>query len=504
MLLNFLIIQRYILKRHFGPFIFSLLIITLLFLLNLVFRILGRILSKGLDFSVIIEFFILNLAWIIAMAVPMAVLTAALMAFGTLSADNEITALKASGINLLRIIGFNLIIASLLTVGLIWFNNSVLPNFNHRARLLGTDINAKRPTLKLEPGVLFQQEEFNILVQKILEEKENASIVAGVTIFSKDSQQFNQTIVAKKGEIRIDEKNDRLLLRLYDGEVHKIDWENMVDYQVLKFPEHLITIEMPGMKLIRREDEYYSDREMSSKLMLKKVHEKYKNMKDSRERILNSVQTQISTDLKLKLPNEGKLDTFYLPNEIENSLANQYNKKILKSNQEKYNAQNPDLARDMSITRFLSVYQNLYYKIRTERNIIQIDERGSYSLLVEIHKKYSIPVACIIFILVGSALGIISKGGNMAASSGVGLFFFLLYWTFLIGGEELADRQIISPAVAMWSPNVIVGLLGIYLTFAIVKETPLIFSGFNIKTISQTLSQLFQNKKAESNHENSR
>jgi lipopolysaccharide export system permease protein len=389
-------------------------------------------------------------------------------------------------------------------MGLIWFNNSVLPNFNHRARLLGTDINAKRPTLKLEPGVLFQQEEFNILVQKILEEKENASIVAGVTIFSKDSQQFNQTIVAKKGEIRIDEKNDRLLLRLYDGEVHKIDWENMVDYQILKFPEHLITIEMPGMKLIRRDDEYYSDREMSSKLMLKKVHEKYKNMKDSRERILNSVQTQIATDLKLKLSNEGKLDTFYLPNEIENSLANQYNKKILKSNQEKYNAQNPDLARDMSITRFLSVYQNLYYKIRTERNIIQIDERGSYSLLVEIHKKYSIPVACIIFILVGSALGIISKGGNMAASSGVGLFFFLLYWTFLIGGEELADRQIISPAVAMWSPNVIVGLLGIYLTFAIVKETPLIFSGFNIKTISQTLTQLFQNKKAESNHENSR
>ncbi|MBN2092658.1 LptF/LptG family permease [candidate division KSB1 bacterium] len=503
MILNFLIIQRYILKRHFGPFIFSLLIITLLFLLNLVFRILGRILSKGLDFAVIIEFFILNLAWIIAMAVPMAVLTAALMAFGTLSADNETTALKASGINLLRIIGFNLIIASLLAVGLIWFNNSVLPNFNHRARLLGTDINAKRPTLKLEPGVLFQQEEFNILVQKILEEKENVSLVAGVTIFSKESQQYNQTITAKKGEIRVDEKNDRLLLRLFDGEVHKIDWENLVDYQVLKFPEHLITIEMPGMKLIRREDEYYSDREMSSKLMLKKVHEKYKNMEQSRERILQAVIPQISNDLKLKLKTEGKLDTFYLPNENNNSITVQKNKNLISTYPEEQKIPGKIVPKEMSIIKLLATYQNLYYKIRTEHNIMQIDERGSFSLLVEIHKKYSIPIACIIFVLVGSALGIISKRGNMAASSGVGLFFFLLYWTFLIGGEELADRQIISPAVAMWSPNLIVGLLGIYLTFAIVKETPLILTSFSINTFYQSFIKLFQNKKAESNHENS-
>lgn len=494
MILNFLIIQRYILKRHIGPFIFSLLIITLLFLLNLVFRILGRILSKGLDFTVIIEFFILNLAWIIAMAVPMAVLTAALMAFGTLSADNEITALKASGVNLLRIIGFNLIIASVLAAGLIWFNNSVLPNFNHRARLLGTDINAKRPTLKLEPGVLFQQEEFNILVQKILEEKENASLVAGVTIFSKESQQYNQTITANKGEIRVDEKNDRLLLRLYDGEVHKIDWENLVDYQVLKFPEHLITIEMPGMKLIRREDEYYSDREMSSKLMLNKVREKYRNMEQGRERILQAIIPQISSDLKLESKSTANLDTFYLPNEIE-AAASIQNAKNLKSSNQKNNEAAKIQNQELNITRFLSIYQNLYYKIRTENNIIQIDERGSYSLLVEIHKKYSIPIACIIFVLVGSALGIISKGGNMAASSGVGLFFFLLYWTFLIGGEELADRQIISPAIAMWSPNIVVGILGIYLTFAIVKETPIIFNKINIKTILQTVESLFIKEK---------
>ncbi|MDZ7263219.1 MAG: LptF/LptG family permease, partial [candidate division KSB1 bacterium] len=88
------ILSKHILRQHIGPFLFGFFVITLLFLLNLVFKELGHILSKGLGFWVVLEFFALNLSWIIALAVPMAVLMACLMAFGQLSADNEITAIK--------------------------------------------------------------------------------------------------------------------------------------------------------------------------------------------------------------------------------------------------------------------------------------------------------------------------------------------------------------------------------------------------------------------------
>jgi lipopolysaccharide export LptBFGC system permease protein LptF len=92
------------------------------------------------------------------------------------------------------------------------------------------------------------------------------------------------------------------------------------------------------------------------------------------------------------------------------------------------------------------------------------------SLLVEIHKKYSIPVACIVFVLIGVPLGVMNRRGGMAVSGGMSLGFFLLYWGFLIAGEDLADRQMLSPFLAMWLANIIVGGFGLYLLIAVAKE----------------------------------
>ncbi|NUO81238.1 LptF/LptG family permease, partial [candidate division KSB1 bacterium] len=89
---------------------------------------------------------------------------------------------------------------------------------------------------------------------------------------------------------------------------------------------------------------------------------------------------------------------------------------------------------------------------------------------VEIQKKYSIPVACLVFVLIGAPLGIMSRRGGLATGGGLSLVFFLLYWTFLVGGEDLADRQIISPFLAMWSANIIVGIAGLYLLWRATYE----------------------------------
>ncbi|MBU0691832.1 LptF/LptG family permease, partial [bacterium] len=84
-------------REFIPPFVFSLALIIFLFVLNLVFQMLSRIAGKGLPVTTVIEFFALNLAWMIALAVPMAVLVAVLSTYGRLSADGEMTALKSSG-----------------------------------------------------------------------------------------------------------------------------------------------------------------------------------------------------------------------------------------------------------------------------------------------------------------------------------------------------------------------------------------------------------------------
>ena len=91
----------------------------------------------------------------------------------------------------------------------------------------------------------------------------------------------------------------------------------------------------------------------------------------------------------------------------------------------------------------------------------QIDE-----FMVEIHKKFSIPAACLVFVLVGAPLGVLIRQRGATVSVGVSLAFFLVYWMFLIGGEELADRGFMPPVVAMWAPNLVFGLVGLFLVRA--------------------------------------
>jgi lipopolysaccharide export system permease protein len=85
--------------------------------------------------------------------------------------------------------------------------------------------------------------------------------------------------------------------------------------------------------------------------------------------------------------------------------------------------------------------------------------------MVEIHKKYSIPFACVIFVLIGAPIGIVMRKGGFGIAAGMSLAFFLLYWIFLIGGEKLADRELLSPFLSMWAANVLLGIIGLYFTF---------------------------------------
>ena len=92
-----MILYRYIIKEHIFPFFASLSIIVFLFLMQWAVVLLDRIISKGLDPKVVLEIFVIQLGWIIALAIPMAILTATLMTFGQMAGDNEIMAIKASG-----------------------------------------------------------------------------------------------------------------------------------------------------------------------------------------------------------------------------------------------------------------------------------------------------------------------------------------------------------------------------------------------------------------------
>jgi lipopolysaccharide export system permease protein len=89
---------------------------------------------------------------------------------------------------------------------------------------------------------------------------------------------------------------------------------------------------------------------------------------------------------------------------------------------------------------------------------------------VEIHKKYSIPFACIVFVLLGIPLGLSTRKGSAGIALGVSLLVILVYYLFLIAGEQLADRRMMPPFLSMWLPNIILGAFGVLLTLRSLHE----------------------------------
>tara|TARA_B100000470_G_scaffold54695_1_gene41295 strand:- start:44 stop:1414 length:1371 start_codon:yes stop_codon:yes gene_type:complete len=437
------LLYRYFLKELVLPFIFSLLMITFILFVNFLLRAIDRFLGKGLDLITILEYLFLNLAWILALSVPMAVLLATLMTFGRLSEDNEINAMRASGIGFLTIMRAPILFGAIITLLLIYFNNFILPEMNFKARLLSGDIYRKRPDMNIEPGIFLDNlPDYSMIIGG----KSKKGTMTDVRIFSKGSKETQTSIHANSGILSTLE--DAFLLSLYDGEIHELGQKDYTNYRRIIFDKHIINIPAKDLLLNRRDSTNRSDREMTVPMIIKKIN--------SYEKRLNIVYKRLSGNFFRTIGDS------ILPSSIEQG------KQIIENNLYK-------IREDTTLTKAQIIkkekrLKNLERQINNEFNLIKSYNKSKNKYGVEIHKKFSIPVACILFVLLGAPLGVMSKKGGFAVSTSLSFGFFLIYYVLLIGGEEMADRNILSPSIGMWSPNLIIFCFAIYLLIHTIRE----------------------------------
>ncbi len=419
-------IWYYVIRELFWPFLFGVMLSTFVLIMDAILDVMNLIITKGVPTPVVLEFFGLSLAYMLALSVPMGVLVGVIMGFGRLSADNEVIALNACGVSLGKVMAPALVMSLVITAGLTWFNNYILPEANHKARLLMTDITRKKPTWTLEENVFLDYfDNYHILVKKI---DHKTSRLSDITIFEHKDPGLPRTITARSGDMEISADGSLLIMQLYDGQIHEPDPDNPYRYRRIDFKKQLLTIEGVSSELERTKSGSRGDREMTVRMMLEENRESKLKIAESKTRI----DQFIRNDLNRLLGSPPAEDR-----------SGRDSRRPLRSPQG----------------------EELVSRIEYESGIINTYKKQINSMNVEIHKKFSIPVACIVFVLLGAPLGVMTRKGGMAASLGLSLFFFILYWAFLIGGEELADRMYISGAAAMWMPNLIIGAAGLILAF---------------------------------------
>ncbi|MFQ6007424.1 MAG: LptF/LptG family permease [Candidatus Zixiibacteriota bacterium] len=428
------ILTRYILREHIAPFLFAFFTITFLLIIDFIPKIVNQILDKDLPVSVVFELIGLNLAWMVALSVPMAVLVATLMAFGRLTSDFEITAIKTSGVNLLRVLIPLLIAGWVITAAMIEFNDKVLPELNRRARLLRSDIAVMRPALVFRSGIFISDiPGYLILVEKI---DHATSRVEGVRITETKDPDKPQIVIADYGYLESTDNGKNLRFTLYDGELHSLDTKDPNNYHKVDFKKQVINISGTGSELKRTDSDYRTDREMPIAQMQAHVDRAKTAIGPFRERIRQSLKTKFDYLFSDSFA-AGGVDT------ISDSLA-------------------------LSLVK--SDAEALLRHITRNRQQIEAHKRVMNKYNIEIYKKYSIPVASLAFILIGAPLGVISKRGGMGTAIAISILMFTIYWAFLIGGEDLADRGLVSPFWAMWGANILLGGIGLYLLYIVVTE----------------------------------
>ncbi len=435
------ILPWYILRQHLVPFLIGFGVVTFIFEMDVLFEYLDLVINRGVPVGAVLQLFVLSLGFVVALSVPCAVLVAELMTFGRLSQDNEITALRASGVHLFRAILPSLLVSVLLAGGLTLFNNYVYPEANHAFANLLVDIHRMRPTVKLQEGVFITDlPGYNLLVQSV---NGHTNEMRGVTIYQMNAGGPPTTILAHSGFLTYTPDGRTAVIELKDGEIHEIQAEagDARRYHRLSFKRHTIFIQGAGGMLERSVRSSRGDREKSARMLLDEraevaaQYERSYQQRLQRFRASGLLPKQVQALAPERAPWRTRLAILWT------AMANKGDAlaPIVKAH--------PDLAVEADLWKM---------------------ERGALlkrmaSLSVEIHKKFALPAACIVFVLIGAPIGMrVKRGGPAVAFMSIG--FFLFYYACLVVGEELANRLILPAWFAMWLANLVLGLLGLDLT----------------------------------------
>jgi lipopolysaccharide export system permease protein len=351
-----------------------------------------------------------------------------LYAFSQLAADNEITALKASGVNLLRLL-VPLVMAGIVLGGaMLYFNDRILPETNHQLKLLLQDIARKSPTFEMQEQVLNEIRSNDRGTSYFLQASHIDRVtnkLRDVVIYDMGNYGRIRTVYADSGRMAFNRGQTDLFLTLYDGSVQELKEGEPQNFQRVFFKTQLLMIGGIGNVLQRtRRDEYRSDREMGLAMLAAAA--------DSAQQELNGIKR------------DARKFGIRAVNDVVRSGS-------IESSQAQLNQTATEL-------RMLAARAEAAQQRRNEFS-------------VEWHKKWAIPFACIVFVLIGAPLAIRFPRGGPGMVIAISLTIFGIYYMSLIGGESLGDKGKVAPFWGPWAPNLLFLLLSLWGLARIGHET---------------------------------
>lgn len=487
-----------VIKSFIGPFILTFFFVVFILLMQFLWKYIDDLIGKGLEMGVISEFLLYTSASLVPMALPLAVLLASLMTFGNLAENLELLAFKSSGISLVRIMAPVMVISAFIAVGAFLFANHVMPVTNLKMRSLLYDIQQQRPELTIKPGVFDNTlEGYSI---RIGSRDSKTSLLKDILIFDHTKKQGNiRVTIADSGYMKMSADEKHLLLTLYNGhsyeELQKQKKEkkniNSYPHQRERFEHQELIIEMTGFGLNRSDENLF--RNAFSMLNIGQLQHFEDSLIADLDTILNDFEYNMERTLTGKpktllikrdriLPDSVKAEMKPEEMEIQPLLVDTMFAQLNKLEQRRAITQAITYARsNKSLT-----------KSNRDTNDWKISRLRRYQ--IEIHRKYTLSLLCLIFFFIGAPLGAIIRKGGLGMPVIVSVLLFLIYYVISMMGEKFVREDILPPFVGMWISTFILIPISILLTYKAANDSVIM----NIETYFIWIKKLWERTRKKS------
>lgn len=451
-------LDKLILKAFAGPFVLTFAVVQFILLTHTLLKYLDDIIGKDLGTGVLLQLLFYFSVLIVPVSLPLAVLLSSLMTYGNLGEHHELTAIKASGIALTRILRPVLLLTLGLAVGAFWFNETIVPRANLKAYSLLWDVRQQKLALDIREGIFYSGiPGYTIKVDR--KSGENGDRLHGVMIYDHTQKSGNATVMlADSGRMFTRFNGGYLGLELFHGYnyVEQPDAENRNGASFVRqgFDHNLVTFSLSSFNLGHTKEELFQQNRMM--LNITQLHT-----------ATDSVQKKLYLEQR-QLPAAMNSYYTYLRLDTTGSAANR-------------KVKNVHVASSRLPVLTPSIVQQATNRARNLRAFVsssadRLDEfaRNSALFRIEVYKKYTQTAAVLLMFLIGAPLGAIIKKGGLGVPILVSILFFIIYYVVSIMGEKYGREFVLPVPLGMWLSNLVLLPVGLFFLYQAYNDSGLL------------------------------
>ena len=454
-------LDQFLLKSFVGPFLAVLGIIVFILVMQFLWLYIDELVGKGLEFKVILEFLMWGSCQVLPLAIPLATLLSSMMTLGDMGEKFELTAIKASGISLTRVLIPMILVSILISIGAFYIGDRLVPYSINQIYTMRDDIRRTKSEIKIPTGTFYDGIEGYIL--RIENRDKETGMMYNIQVYDHSTGKGNTRItVADSGIIKMSKVKDYLTFSLYNGVSYQEDnkrkyRDTTLALQRVAFSREEMVISLQNYTYQQSDSARYGEQVRSMNLeSLRHGHDSLTGL------VSDGARKHVAEFLRMNVIDHRKqLDTSW---------------------RRKYSAvmePHPD-GPWKTPTDKKKAYDNAAEGARqyasSARN--QVMESADYTRLiyrtdVEIWKKYTQALACLLLFFIGAPIGALLKKGGLGTPAIISLLFFVLYWVIDITGERLANNGTTTAFIGKFVSAFILAPIGGFLTVKAVQDASL-------------------------------